>query len=97
MLLVPYVYMSIFAGDKQFYMADIGNKLYSVSAYYTAKVRACDQPSWHRSKPCFQKPTRLGPDFCIQHVAMQVVRSVSPCHNQNFSCHSFPQSWMPLS
>ncbi|MEW5309515.1 MAG: hypothetical protein WDW38_001400 [Sanguina aurantia] len=38
MLLVPYVYMSIFAGDKQFYMADIGNKLYSVSAYYTAKV-----------------------------------------------------------
>lgn len=38
LLLLPYVYMSLYTSDKQYYMADLSAKLYSPSAYYVAKV-----------------------------------------------------------
>jgi hypothetical protein len=38
LLLLPYVYMSLYTADKQYYTADLSAKLYSPSAYYTAKV-----------------------------------------------------------
>ncbi|GIL43410.1 hypothetical protein Vafri_1186 [Volvox africanus] len=40
LLLLPYVYMSLYTADKQYYTADLSAKLYSPSAYYTAKVLA---------------------------------------------------------
>ncbi|KXZ56416.1 hypothetical protein GPECTOR_1g370 [Gonium pectorale] len=40
LLLLPYVYMSLYTADKQYYMADLGAKLYHPSAYYVAKVLA---------------------------------------------------------
>lgn len=39
-LLLPYVYMSLYTADKQYYTADLSAKLYSPSAYYAAKVLA---------------------------------------------------------
>lgn len=45
-LLLPYVYMSLYTADKQYYTADLSAKLYSPSAYYAAKVRVVT--SWPR-------------------------------------------------
>jgi hypothetical protein len=39
-LLLPYVYMSLFAADKQYFIADVSAKLYRPSAYYLAKQLA---------------------------------------------------------
>jgi ABC-type multidrug transport system permease subunit len=36
-ILLPYVYMSLFTADKQFYIADVNAGLYKPSAYYLAK------------------------------------------------------------
>lgn len=41
LLLLPYVYMSLYTADKQYYMADIAGRLYRPSAYYVAKVGTC--------------------------------------------------------
>ncbi|KAF8067234.1 ctr9 [Scenedesmus sp. PABB004] len=40
LLLLPYVYMSLFTSDKQYYIADSSAKLYHPSAYYVAKQLA---------------------------------------------------------
>ncbi|GLC35968.1 hypothetical protein PLESTB_000524500 [Pleodorina starrii] len=40
LMLLPYVYMSLYTADKLYYTADLSAKLYSPSAYYTAKVLA---------------------------------------------------------
>jgi ABC-type multidrug transport system permease subunit len=37
LLLLPYVYMSLYTADKQYYIADSSAKLYHPSAYYVAK------------------------------------------------------------
>jgi hypothetical protein len=39
-LLLPYVYMSLYTSDKQYFIADVSAKLYSPSAYYVAKQLA---------------------------------------------------------
>ncbi|GBF87651.1 ABC transporter G family [Raphidocelis subcapitata] len=39
-LLLPYVYMSLYTADKQYYVADAAAKLYAPSAYYAAKTVA---------------------------------------------------------
>lgn len=40
LLLLPYVYMSLYTSDKQYYIADSSAKLYHPSAYYLAKQLA---------------------------------------------------------
>jgi hypothetical protein len=40
LLLLPYVYMSLYTADKQYYIADSSAKLYHPSAYYVAKQMA---------------------------------------------------------
>lgn len=40
LLLLPYVYMSLYTSDKQYYIADSVAKLYQPSAYYLAKQMA---------------------------------------------------------
>eukprot|EP00878_Enallax_costatus_P000100 GHUV01000134.1.p1 GENE.GHUV01000134.1~~GHUV01000134.1.p1 ORF type:complete len:870 (+),score=236.10 GHUV01000134.1:1054-3663(+) len=40
LLLLPYVYMSLYTADKQYYIADSSAKLYHPSAYYIAKQMA---------------------------------------------------------
>lgn len=46
MLLMPYVSMSLYVSDKQFYAADMsGRRLYRPSAHYIAKVR-CGVLCW---------------------------------------------------
>lgn len=40
LLLLPYVYMSLYTADKQYYIADSSAKLYHPSAYYLAKQMA---------------------------------------------------------
>jgi hypothetical protein len=37
LILLPYVYMSLYTSDKQYFLADISSRLYSHSAYYVAK------------------------------------------------------------
>jgi hypothetical protein len=39
-MLMPYISMSLFAADKQFYVADISARIYRPSAYYAAKATA---------------------------------------------------------
>ena len=39
-ILLPYVYMSLYTADKQYFMSDASAKLYSTSAYYVAKQLA---------------------------------------------------------
>jgi hypothetical protein len=41
-MLMPFISMSLFTADRQFYLADISAKLYHPSAYYVAKVRTAD-------------------------------------------------------
>lgn len=36
-MLLPYVYMSVYTSEKQYYLADLAAKLYQPSAYYLAK------------------------------------------------------------
>ncbi|KAG2499204.1 hypothetical protein HYH03_002785 [Edaphochlamys debaryana] len=40
LMLLPYVYMSLYTADKQYYTADLSAKLYRPSAYYVAKLLA---------------------------------------------------------
>lgn len=38
LLLLPYVYMSLYSSDKQYYTADVAGRLYRPSAHYCAKA-----------------------------------------------------------